>query len=237
MQTTTLSQTALLSRTQRRKHTGPYYSAVVPHIASISHLPLSTETLALVDDATAAIVRFDARFGAELLPFSSLRLRSESRASSRIENLTASARTIALAELGDTHRANGAIIVANTRAMTAAIGLADRLDGQAILDTHHALLEASRPEIVGRWRDQQVWVGGTAFGPHRADFVPPHHAHVPSLIDDLVAFIDREDLPVLVQTSLAHAQSRESTHSLTATGELAEHSYTRCFEARDSPRR
>ena len=62
-------------------------------------------------------------------------------ASSKIENLTASAKAIALAELGDTSKPNASVIVANVNAMRAAIALADRLDEQAILDMHSALLE------------------------------------------------------------------------------------------------
>jgi Fic family protein len=37
-------------------------------------------------------------------------------------------------------------------------------------------------------------------------FVPPHHSRVPAAIADLVAFIDRDDVPVLAQAALAHAQ-------------------------------
>lgn len=139
-------------------------------------------------------------------PFEALLLRSESAASSQIEQLTASAKAIALAELGDTSRRNAAVIVANTRAMQAAIALADKLDEQAILDMHRALLSDTRPEWTGRWRDEQVWIGGGPYGPHGADFVPPHHERVPDAMRDLVAFMARTDLPPLVQASLAHAQ-------------------------------
>ncbi|MBW4096404.1 MAG: Fic family protein [Acidobacteria bacterium] len=40
---------------------------------------------------------------------------------------------------------------------------------------------------------------------HRT-FVPPHHERITALIDDLVAFANRVDLPVLVQTAIAQAQ-------------------------------
>ena len=133
-------------------------------------------------------------------------LRSESAASSKIENLTASAKAIALAELGDPTRHNAGIIVANTRAMQAALALADDLDEQAILDMHEVLIGPSHPEWVGRWRDQQVWVGGGNYGPHGALFVPPHHERVPNAMADLVAFMRRNDIPALVQATIAHAQ-------------------------------
>ena len=60
--------------------------------------------------------------------------------------------------------------------------------------------------MLGRWREQQVWIGGSRLGPHAAVFVPPVHERVPGLIDDLVAFIARDDVPVLAHAALAHAQ-------------------------------
>jgi hypothetical protein len=42
------------------------------------------------------------------------------------------------------------MIVANERAMTAAIALAKRIDGRAILSMHSALLERTDPDIAGR---------------------------------------------------------------------------------------
>ena len=184
---------------------GPYRAAVVPEISRLDPA-LPAPTAALVDEATAELVRFDAEMGTEIAPFGALLLRSESAASSRIENLTASAKAVALAELGDTSRRNAAEIVANTAAMQAAIGLADRLDAPAILAMHAALLEPHHPAIAGRWRTTQVWIGSSSYGPHTATFVPPHHTRVPTAIDDLVAFMRRDDLAVLVQAALAHAQ-------------------------------
>ena len=90
--------------------------------------------------------------GSEITPFGANLLRSEAAASSRIENLTASAKAVALAGLGDTSRRNATEIVANTTAMTAAIALADRLDASAILAMHAALLEHHDPKIAGTWR-------------------------------------------------------------------------------------
>ncbi len=134
-------------------------------------------------------------------------LRSESAASSKIENLTASARAIAEAEtLGHSSRRNASVIVANTEAMQAAVALADRIDGAAILAMHAALMNASNPDIAGRWRTEQVWIGGGDFGPRGADFIAPQHSRVPGAIDDLIRFAGRDDIPVLPQIAIAHAQ-------------------------------
>jgi Fic family protein len=162
--------------------------------------------LAEADDAATEIARFDAAMGGEIAPFGAVLLRSESAASSQIENLTASARAIAEAEIGDTRRRNAALIVANTRAMEAAVALADHLDADAILAMHRALWEAAEPAIAGRWREEQAWIGGSSLGPHEASFVPPHHSRVVPAIEDLMAFVRRENLPVLVQAAIAHAQ-------------------------------
>lgn len=194
-----------MSRSARRRHRGPYLAAVVPEIAEL-HVAVPAEMSALADDAAAEIARFDAEMGQEIAPFSAVLLRSESAASSKIENLTASARAIAEAELHPSTKGNASLIVANERAMSAALALADRIDAAAILAMHKALLAQSAPTIAGRWRAEQVWIGGSDFGPHGASFVPPHHGRVAASIDDLVAFIDRDDVPVITHAAIAHAQ-------------------------------
>lgn len=97
-------------------------------------------------------------------------------------------------------------VIANTAAMTAAVDLADRLTADAILAMHEALLRPTHPDLAGRWRSEQVWIGGGHLGPHQALFVPPAAERVAAGIDDLVAFMDRDDLPVLVHAAVAHAQ-------------------------------
>jgi len=195
----------LVSARIRQRHSGPYRAALVPEIADqVLALPADIATLA--EDASVEIVRFDAELGAEVAPFASVLLRSESASSSKIENLTSGAKSIALAELGSKDKRNATEIVGNVAAMVAALALADRLDEDAILAMHAALLSNVQPEIAGRWREEQVWIGGDSFGPHGAAFIPPHHDHVPSLMADLVKFTRRADLPLLSQAAIAHAQ-------------------------------
>jgi Fic family protein len=193
-----------MSRRARARHNGPYDAAVSPSIAELD-VVLPPALVTEAEEATAEIARFDQELGNELAPFAAVLLRTESAASSKIENLTASARAIAEAELVRGSN-NAALIVANQKAMTAAIDLADRIDADAILAMHAALLGHSDPDIAGKWRTQQVWIGGSDFGPHDAAFVPPHATRVPAAIDDLIAFIARHDIPRLVHVALAHAQ-------------------------------
>ncbi|HAS11126.1 MAG TPA: cell filamentation protein Fic [Acidimicrobiaceae bacterium] len=193
------------SRTQLRRHRGPYEAAVAPEIAD-QQVVLDAEIAAASDDAAVEIARFDTEVGHEVAPFAAVLLRSESAASSKIENLTASARAIAEAELSGPSGRNASMVVANQRAMSAAIELANSIDAAAILAMHAALLGHTDPDIAGRWRDQQVWIGGSDLGPHRAVFVPPSHHRVPAAIDDLITFIDRDDIPTLSHAAIAHAQ-------------------------------
>jgi Fic family protein len=194
-----------LSKIVRRLYAGRYRSALVPLIAERTP-QLPADVLAAAEEASAEIARFDAELGAEVAPFGTVLLRSESASSSMIENLSSGAKAIALAELGSTAQRNATEIVGNVAAMRAALALADRLDREAILAMHGALLGRLEPSIAGRWRQEQVWIGGSSFGPHGADFVPPHHERVPGLMDDLVRFMRRTDLPLLAQTAVAHAQ-------------------------------
>ncbi|QZY48528.1 MULTISPECIES: Fic family protein [Mycolicibacterium] len=197
-----------------QRQAGKYEAAVPASIADLT-VALPAGVLADAEEASNEITRFDAELGDEIAPFSAVLLRSESAASSNIENLTASARAIAEAEaLGDTSRRNAALIVSNTEAMKAAVALADRLDENAILAMHAALMRDSNPASAGHWRTEQVWIGGGNFGPRGADYVAPHHARVLDSIEDLIAFTRRAAMPTLPQIAIAHAQF-ETIHPFT----------------------
>jgi Fic family protein len=195
----------LVSARVRQRHSGPYRAAVVTEIAGQA-LALPADVATLAEDASVEIARFDAELGTEVAPFASVLLRSESASSSKIEHLTSGAQSIAMAELGSKNKRNATEIVGNVAAMVAALALADRLDEDAVLAMHRALLSDVQPQIAGQWREEQVWIGGDSFGPHGAAFIPPHHEHVPALMADLVKLTRRTDLPLLSQAAIAHAQ-------------------------------
>lgn len=197
-----------------QRQAGKYEAAIPADIAELD-VRLPPHVLADAEEASHEIARFDAELGAEIAPFSAILLRSESAASSTIENLTASARAIAEAEaLGVSSRHNAALVVSNTEAMKAAVALADRIDAGAILEMHLALMQSSDPSRAGRWRSEQVWIGGGAFGPRGADFIAPSHERVVPAIADLMQFIGRTDIPTLPQIGVAHAQF-ETIHPFT----------------------
>lgn len=209
---------SMLSRRKRLAATGPYESAVVPQIANLPvHLPPALAAEA--EEAAVEITRFDAEASGvlgdrEIAPIAAVLMRSESAASSQIEDLTVGARQLALAELGEEASANARMVARNVSAMRAAVALAGDICADTILRMHAALMAGqSRPD-AGAWRSQQVWIGGTGAGPHQANFVPPHHQHVPAAIADLVAFTARTDLPTLPHAAIAHAQF-ETIHPFT----------------------
>ncbi|MEE6177848.1 Fic family protein [Mycobacterium sp. 050134] len=189
-----------------QRQQGNYRAAISANIADLT-VNLPSDVLADAEDASREVTRFDAELGREIAPFSSILLRTESAASSNIENLTASTQAIAEAELPGARTTNNAkVIVANTAAMVSAINLADKIDPDAILAMHEALMRDVDPKSAGRWREEQVWIGGGTHGPRGAMFVPPHHSRVLAAIDDLLRFAQRDDIPVLPQIALAHAQ-------------------------------
>jgi Fic family protein len=183
----------------------PYRAAVTPNIAD-ADVRLPRDTAAAAEEASALVRDFDVELGSDVAPFAAILLRSESASSSEIENLTSGAKQLALAELGEDAKRNATQIVGNVHAMQAAIRLSERLDAGSVLEMHRALMETAEPGIAGRWRAQQVWIGGGGYSPHRAAFVPPHADRVPAAIDDLVLFMAREDVPALQHAALAHAQ-------------------------------
>jgi len=194
------------SRRARLTSRGPYEAALPPFIYHAELPQLDAHLLATAEDAVLEVSRFDAEMGGVVAPFSALLLRSESASSSEIERLTASARAIAMAELGRSAGSNAQLVVANSRAMESAVRLSNDLDEDAVVEMQRVLLGDSARDLTGRWRHEPVWVGGRGNSPHGAEFVPPRHERVPELMSDLLAFARRDDLPILPQVAIAHAQ-------------------------------
>ncbi|NNN07749.1 MAG: Fic family protein [Acidimicrobiaceae bacterium] len=192
-------------RGKRHSVKKPYRSTVPPEIAEIPTIELPGDVLADASEAASEIARFDAELGGEFINFTAILLRTESASSSEIENLTAGAKSVALAGIGDDRGGkNAALIVANTSAMDRALEMADHIDGASIIAMHEALLGVSRPEWTGDWRKDQVRIGG--YSVHDAIFVPPHAERVPAAMADLVRFVKRTDIPTFVHAAVAHAQ-------------------------------
>lgn len=198
------------SRRRRLRNKGNYSQAVLYPIAELSP-HLSSQIFETVQVITEDLTRFDAQYDGGA-PFTAVLLRSESAASSQIEQLTANARRIALATLGDTSRQNARLIASNTLALEAAIRLANELTVDSMLEMHRVLLQEEQPEHAGQLRQETVWIGGDS--PVTAMFVPPAYQDVPAAMQDLVEFMRRTDLNAFVQAAIAHAQF-ETIHPFT----------------------
>jgi Fic family protein len=191
----------------------PYSAAVPPLIAELNPA-LDSSTLQLAAEAEKELARFDAAHGEQVASFAPVLLRSEAASSSQIENLTASARAILSAELGAKRGGNAEQIAGNTRALAAAIQLAQSVTAPAILQMHSLLMASQPRHTPGEFRTEAVWIGARSDSPAGADYVAPRAERVPALIDDLVRFAQRRDQPAFVVTALAHAQF-ETIHPFT----------------------
>ena len=190
----------------RRRKIGPTYEAVVPlHIAEMP-LEVPIELSIRIEALVGELSRFDALQAERGYNLPALLLRSESAASSQIENLTSSVRNAALAEVCGDGPQNALLIMGNLEAMKTALGLDEELCVDAILEIHRILINRGGMSFGGQLREQQVWIGGNAYSPHGALFVPPAYQRIPGLLDDLVAFSRREDIGAVAKAAIIHAQ-------------------------------
>ncbi|PPF79216.1 Fic family protein [Subtercola sp. Z020] len=171
------------------------------------------------DEAVSALATLEADAGPGTRAVSTLLIRTESIASSKIEHVEASMEDFARALAGIRSNASATSMVAASRAYTSLIdeaGTTGVISLPSILDAHTALLSDDPTEhgYAGRIRDMQNWIGGNDFSPIGAVHVPPHPERVPALFSDLLAFVNRDDIAVLTQAAIAHAQF-ESIHPFT----------------------
>jgi Fic family protein len=170
------------------------------------------ETTAALEAATEAMTALDRSTTIDLTALAGALLRSESVASSKIEQLRASHQDVGLAMLrGIPVHSAAAHIAANVRAMTTAVQAAERpepLETEDLLTVHRTLL-ADDP-LTGDWaghlRGVQNWIGGSDHSPRDALFVPPPPGLVAPLIEDLIRFCNRTEPTPLAQAAIAHAQ-------------------------------
>lgn len=201
-----------MSRRQQLASRGPYRAAVPPFIADLP-VEVGPQVAAEAAEATMELVRFDAEVSqalgadsAEVGPLSAVLLRTESASSSQIEQVTAGARALALAAIGEPTGPNAALVAANVQAMGRAVELSEDITSGGIIEVQGVLLGDSAPGATGAFREGPVWIGGRGSTPHTATFVAPRAGRVPELIEDLVAFTQRTDVSPFVQMAVAHAQ-------------------------------
>ena len=172
-----------------------------------------------MDNALREIAALDETHGEHLASLSTLLLRAESVASSKIELVEASLDDYARALHGVRSNASANSMVASTRAMDDLIGSVRDGGPVALTEIYkaHAILMADDPHErahAGKVRDLQNWIEGSDHSPRGASYVPPPPRTVDEYMDDLARFSNRSDIGVLTQAAIAHAQF-ESIHPFT----------------------
>lgn len=187
-----------------------------PRIADLRYRPHDAD-LPLLDRAVDALRGLEREHGGHLAALGQLLARTEAVASSRIEDEHADLDDYARAVVG--HRANGSatLMVAATTALRRLQddATAGTVSADSLLRAHRDLLRDDPLDgrDAGRWRTVQNWIGGGR-SPRLATYVPPPPDVVPAAMDDLLAFVARDDVHPVAQAAIAHAQF-ESIHPFT----------------------
>ncbi len=187
------------------------YRAFVPDpVATLAPVvPFETADLAAAA-ATAIRALNDRASVGGLEAIGPLLLRSEAVASSRLEGYDVSSLNLARA-LVDPRAAKGSarIVAANVSAMEEAIAIGagdERVSVDHLLAIHRTLMAGDERARPGCVREEQNWIGGRLDNPSDARYIPPPEDLVSGLLEDLAAFLGRDDLPVVAQAAIAHAQ-------------------------------
>jgi Fic family protein len=193
-------------------------ATIPPNIAELDYDP-SLELVRDSESALLAVAVTDTVAAGHSEAMSRFLMRTESVASSKIERINASAEDFARALAGGKGNTSATSMVAASTALHALVrdaGETGTITLAGILAAHSALMVDDPHEALyaGRVRDMQNWVGGSDHSPRVALHVPPAPERIPELLDDLVAYLNRDDVPVLMQASIAHAQF-ESIHPFT----------------------
>ena len=188
------------------------FDAFVPDAIEDWATPLGGRAAEAVSSATAALGELNAAgTGHDLDALAAPLLRAEALGSSFIEGLRASNKRLALAAYEPVAAdVTARAVLGNVRAMERAIAIgteSGEFHVDDLLDIHRTLLEGTTEErFAGLVRTEQNWIGGRGLSPADAAFVPPPPDRVPALLEDLVAFVNLDDLPAIGQAAIAHAQ-------------------------------
>lgn len=190
-------------------------TTAIPPLIAPETFEADSAVLLACENATIAITRLDVGRGEALAPLGDFLLRSESVASSKIEHINAGWRQFGRAIAGVKAGSEAKSQLAAVQALATMIAAADTgtITAADLLRAHRQLMEGTVAEArtAGTFRTVQNWIGGSDYTPRGALFVPPPPELVLDLIDDLITFVDRTDLPVVAQAAIAHAQF-ESIH-------------------------
>lgn len=207
--------------TRRERQSGEIRTYLPDKIARLEP-SLKSSTITEITNAQEALINFG--FSSKLLTktdgVARLLLKAEAIGSSQIEGLTIGPRRLLKAQLNlnsnNLHKdEKAAEIIGNINAMEEALTLAvsqNAISIESILTMHEKLLSGTKMQCFGgAIRNEQNWIGGNSFSPFAAIYIPPAPEYVNDLLEDLIIFCNRTDLPVIMQAAIAHAQF-ESIH-------------------------
>jgi Fic family protein len=181
--------------------------AWVPAPLARQSFELGTRAVRVSERAAAAVVAAGSR-PERFEPVAMLLLRSEGVASSFIEGIRTPLIDVAAAEIGSVLSDTASYVADNLAAVIQALRSADGpLTHEHLWTWHRRLMEEGGrlpPAMLGAYRAEQSWVGGTS--PRDAALVPPPPELVPGLMDDLVAFANDDALDPVTQAAVLHAQ-------------------------------
>lgn len=185
--------------------------AFVPALLIDRELTLDAPTAARAAAAATEVAHAAQALDADYEPLARLLLRSEGIASSYIEGVTAPVVEVVLAEeqLGIVRNVAAAWVASNLAAVTRAVTSAEgrvALSVETLCEWHRILMTGSpTPErYIGVIRSEQGWIGGSS--PLDAYLVTPPVSELSSLLEDLVAYVNRVDIDPVAQAAVSHAQ-------------------------------
>jgi Fic family protein len=183
----------------------------VPTLLARRDLALDAPTAARCATADSEVVHAAEALDVDYEPLARLLLRSEGVASSYIEGVSASVLDVVLAEerLGRRTSEAAAWVASNLAAVNDAVASAGgdtALSVETLCEWHRTLMTGSpTPEhYVGVIRSEQGWIGGTS--PLDAQLVTPPPGELEPLLDDLMDYVNRQDLDPVAQAAVSHAQ-------------------------------
>lgn len=182
---------------------GKFKSSIPSELGGLA-LRFAPELLGELEDATAALNRFDAAARTLPGPRAAFLLRVEGSASSQIEGIFTAGRELALEQIGASKEVSAQLTAANVSAIKTAQSLVGEISTEGVLEVQRVLLEGTNPKIAGSFREVPVWIGGRT--PQVAKFVAPLPKRIPAAMADLMQFTQRIDVPKLAQVAIAHAQ-------------------------------
>lgn len=188
----------------------------LPPLIADRTVALDSEAAADLEAATSEVAKLDSSHGDDLSALGTLLLRTESVASSKIEQIQAGVEDYARALHGVRANPSAVAMAAATsalQAMIGAVGPNSPIQLSAVTSAHAALMrdDPADSPTAGEFRAVQNWIGGSDYSPRGALYIPPPPELVAPYMDDLITFVARRDMPALLQAAIAHAQF-ESIH-------------------------